>query len=256
MIKIKSQEEIEKMRVAGRLVAQTLEAVVASIIPGKTRTIDLDILAEYLITEHGGTPSFKGYNGYPASICTSVNEEVVHGIPGDRILQPGDIVGLDLGAIVNGYHGDSTVTAPVGEVSDEAKNLLKVTRESLFKGIEMAKAGNRIGDIAHAIQVYAESRGYSIVRELVGHGIGSRMHEDPQVPNYGKPGHGEVLRPGMTLAIEPMVNVGDYRVKQLSDGWTYITKDRKLSAHFEHTVVITDGKPEILTLRREEGARQ
>jgi len=256
MIKIKTQEEIEKMRVAGRLVARTLEAVVASIIPGKTRTIDLDELAERLIIENGGKPSFKDYRGYPATICASVNEEVVHGIPGERILMPGDIVGIDMGAIVDGYHGDSAVTVPVGEVSDEARRLLRVAREALFKGIAKARAGNRISDISYAIQEYAERHGYSIVRDLVGHGIGSEMHEEPQVPNFVTAGHSEVLKPGMTLAIEPMVNIGSYKVKQLADNWTIVTKDRNLSAHFEHTVAITDNGPEILTLRRDEGAKQ
>lgn len=256
MIKIKTQEEIKKMRVAGQLVARTLEAVVASIVPGKTRTIDLDELAERFIRENSGTPSFKGYRGYPATICASVNEEVVHGIPGERVLMPGDIIGIDMGAIVNGYHGDSALTVPVGEVSDEVRRLLRVARESLFKGIEKARDGNKISDISYAIQKHAEKHGYSVVRDLVGHGIGSEMHEDPQVPNFVTNGYSEKLKAGMTLAIEPMVNIGGYQVKQLSDRWTIITKDRKLSAHFEHTVAITDNEPEILTLRRDEGARQ
>lgn len=256
MIKIKTEDEIEKMRVAGRVVAETLEAVVASIEPGKTRTIDLDALADKLIIEKGGIPSFKGYRGFPGTICASVNEEVVHGIPGERVLESGDIIGIDMGAVVNGYHGDSAVTVPVGEVTEDVRRLLRIARESLFKGIAKARAGNRLGDISHAIQQHAEKHGYSIVRDLVGHGIGSKMHEDPQVPNFGISGQGEILKPGMTLAIEPMVNAGDYKVKQLSDGWTFVTRDKKLSAHFEHTVAITDKEPEILTLRREEGARQ
>lgn len=255
MVKIKTPEQIEKMRVAGQVVARTLEALQNAIVPGKTTTQDLDELAERVLLEAGATPSFKGYHGYPASICASVNEEVVHGIPGPRVLQSGDILGIDIGAIVNGWHGDSAVTVPVGEVTDEARRLLRVAREALFRGIAEARVGNRLSDVSYAIQEYAERHGYSVVRELVGHGIGSEMHEDPQVPNFGKPGRGVVLAEGMTLAIEPMVNAGVYHVDTLTDGWTVVTRDRKLSAHFEHTVAITADGPEILTLRREEEAR-
>lgn len=255
MIKLKTPEEVEKMRVAGQVVARTIEALVSSIVPGKTKTIDLDKLAEKVIIEHGGIPSFKGYRGYPSSVCIAINEEVVHGIPGNRVIEDGDIVGIDIGAIVNGYHGDSAVTVPVGAVSDEARRLLRVAREALFRGIAQAKAGNRLSDVSHAIQDYAERHGYSVVRDLVGHGIGSQMHEEPQVPNFGKPGRGPVLQKGMTLAIEPMVNAGRYEVEQLEDRWTIITRDGSLSAHFEHTVAVTDNEPDILTLRRDEGAR-
>lgn len=256
MIKIKTPEEIEKMRVAGQVVARTIETLVSSIVPGKTTTIELDRLAEKYLVEQGAKPSFKGYRGYPNTICVAINEEVVHGIPGERILQPGDILGIDLGAIIDGYHGDSALTVPIGEVSEEAQKLLRVTREALFKGIAQAKSGKRLSDISHAIQKYAERHGYSVVREMVGHGIGSQMHEEPQVPNYGKPGRGPVLQKGMTLALEPMVNVGGYEIESLADKWTVVTKDRSLSAHFEHTVAVSDKEPDILTLRREERARQ
>lgn len=256
MIKIKTPEEIEKMRVAGQVVARTIETLVSSIVPGKTTTIELDRLAEKYLAEQGAKPSFKGYRGYPNTICVAINEEVVHGIPGERILQSGDILGIDLGAIINGYHGDSALTVPIGEVSEEAQKLLRVTKEALFKGIAQAKSGKRLSDISHAIQKYAERHGYSVVREMVGHGIGSQMHEEPQVPNYGKPGRGPVLQKGMTLALEPMVNVGGYEIESLADKWTVVTKDRSLSAHFEHTVAVSDKEPDILTLRREERARQ
>ncbi len=256
MIKIKSGEEIERMRAAGQAVARALESIAKSIVPGVTRTKDIDNLAQVLLTKENAIPSFKGYRGYPANACVSVNEEVVHGIPGDRVIQDGDIVGVDLGAIVNGWHGDSALTIAVGNVSKEAARLLKVTREALFEGIAQARAGNRLSDIGHAIQSYAEKLGYSVVRDLVGHGIGSQMHEEPQVPNFGVPGRGPVLKAGMTLAIEPMVNVGTYQVESLADKWTVVTADRKLSAHFEHTVAITDGEPDILTLRSDEEVRQ
>lgn len=255
MIKIKSAEEIEKMRVAGQVVARTLEFLEKAIVPGKTTTKELDLLAESKLAEAGAIPSFKGYGGYPATICASVNDEVVHGIPGERIIRSGDIVGIDLGAIVNGYHGDSAITIPVGEVSDDVRRLLRVTREALFRGIAQAKSGNHLSDVSHAIQKHAESHGYSVVRDLVGHGIGTEMHEAPEVRNYGKPGRGVVLTTGMTLAIEPMINVGAYDVRSLPDGWTVVTVDGSLSAHFEHTVAITENGPEILTLRREEEAR-
>jgi methionyl aminopeptidase len=256
MIKIKTPEEIEKMRVAGQVVARTLETLGESIVPGKTTTLDMDRLAEKLLKDHGAVSSFKGYRGYPNTVCVAVNEEVVHGIPTDeRVIVSGDIVGIDIGAIVDGYHGDSALTVAVGNVSDQASRLLKITREALFRGIAKARVGNRVSDIGHAIQLYAERHGYSVVRDLVGHGIGTEMHEEPQVPNFGKPGKGAVLAAGMTLAIEPMVNQGTHEVVALQDRWTIVTADKKLSAHFEHTVAITDNGPDILTLRSEEGAR-
>jgi len=255
MIKIKTPEEIEKMRAAGRVVARTLEILAGSIVPDKTTTIELDRLAEKLFVDGGAKPSFKGYRGYPNAICIAVNEEVVHGIPGERVIRPGDIVGIDVGAMVNGYHADSAVTVAIGEVSDEARRLLRVTRDALFRGIAEARPGNRLSDISHAIQRYAERHGYSVVRDLVGHGIGAEMHEDPQVPNFGDPGHGPVLQPGMTLAIEPMVNAGGSEIESLSDRWTIVTKDRSLSAHFEHTVAVGRDGPDILTLRRGEEVR-
>ncbi|MBI2842779.1 MAG: type I methionyl aminopeptidase [Armatimonadetes bacterium] len=256
MIKIKTLEEIEKMRVAGQVVARTLEALERSIVPGMTRTVELDELAEKLLAEEGAKSSFRGYRGYPNTVCIAVNEEVVHGIPGDRIIQSGDIVGIDVGAIVEGYHGDSAITVPVGDVTDEARRLLRVARDALFRGIAKARAGNRLSDISHAVQQHAERHGYSIVRDLVGHGIGSEMHEEPQVPNFGKPGRGPVLEAGMTLAIEPMVNASGYEIESLPDKWTVVTKDRSLSAHFEHTVAVTAKGPDILTLRREETVRR
>jgi methionyl aminopeptidase len=256
MIKLKKPEEIEKMRVAGQVVARTLEALEKSIEPGKTTTLDLDRVAERLIKEQGAISSFKGYRGYPNTVCVAVNEEVVHGIPSDeRVIQSGDIVGIDIGAIVDGYHGDSAMTVAVGEVSDEAKRLLKITREALFKGIAQAKVGNKLVDIGAAIQTYAEGNGYSVVRDLVGHGIGTQMHEEPQVPNFRTPGRSVVLQDGMTLAIEPMVNAGTFEVIQLKDRWTIVTEDNSLSAHFEHTVAITKDGPDILTLRRDEDVR-
>ena len=248
MIVLKSRDEIEKMRVASKVVAAALTEIAASIVPGRT-TMELDSLAEAILSRHGAIPSFKGYKGYPNVVCIAVNEEVVHGIPGPRRLQEGDIVGIDLGAIVNGYHGDSAVTIPVGKVSAEAQRLIRVTRGALFAGIRMARVGNRLTDISNAIQQYVESHHYSIVRDLVGHGIGRDMHEEPQVPNFGKPGRGPRLEEGMTLAIEPMVNVGGHQVETLPDRWTIVTKDRSLSAHFEHTVAITKNGPDILTLR-------
>lgn len=256
MIKLKTPEEIEKMRAAGRVLAETLEILEKAIIPGKTTTIELDVLAGKLLADRGAAPSFKGYRGYPNTVCIAVNEEVVHGIPGERVIVDGDIVGIDLGAIMDGYHADSAITIAVGAISDDARRLLRVTREALFRGIAQAKPGNRLSDISHAIQQYAERHGYSVVRDLVGHGIGREMHEEPQVPNFGKPGSGPLLEAGMTLAIEPMVNAGGYEVISLPDKWTIVTKDRSLSAHFEHTVAVATNGPDILTLRREEGARQ
>lgn len=248
MITLKTREEIEKMRAAGRVVAAALTELAGSVVPGET-TLGLDRLAEAVIRGHGAIPSFKGYKGYPNATCIAVNEEVVHGIPGPRALEEGDIVGIDLGAILDGYHADSAITVPVGKASPEAQSLLKVTREALFVGIRMAVDGNHLTDVSNAIQRYVESHQFSVVRELVGHGIGRAMHEEPQVPNFGKPGRGPRLEAGMTLAIEPMVNAGGYEVETLRDGWTIVTKDRSLSAHFEHTVAVMENGPDILTLR-------
>src|SRR5690606_12141726 len=204
-------------------------------------------------TKYGAKAAFKGYHGYPASICVSVDEEVVHGIPGERVLREGQLVSLDFGVLYNGYYGDSAITVPVGEVSDEAKRLIEVTRTALEKGIEQAVVGRRLSDISHAIQTYVEANGFAVVRDYVGHGIGRQMHEAPPVPNFGLPDRGPRLKEGMTLAIEPMVNVSTWEVEVLADGWTVVTKDRSLSAHFEHTVAILDGGPELLTLMEEWG---
>lgn len=246
MIVGKSQTELDMMREAGRIVALTHQELAKWIRPGVT-TQELDRIAEEFIHRHGAVPSFKGYHGYPASICASVNEVVVHGIPGAQTLQEGDIISIDIGAEKNGFHGDSAWTYPVGTISGEAVRLLRVTEEALFKGIEQAREGNRLSDIGHAVQKYVESAGFSVVRDFVGHGIGRQMHEDPQIPNYGPPGKGPRLKNGMTLAIEPMVNVGTYHCKTLDDNWTVVTADKSLAAHFEHTVAITESGPEILT---------
>lgn len=246
MIELKTQIELEIMREAGRIVAQTREVLAKVIEPGIT-TKELDHIADKEIRRWGAIPSFKGYNGYPASICTSVNEELVHGIPGDRKLKEGDIISLDIGAFYKGFHGDSAWTYPVGKISEEDQRLLQVTEASLYKGLEKAVPGNRLTDISHAIQAYVESNGFSIVREYVGHGVGKKLHEDPQIPNYGLPGHGPRLKPGMTLAIEPMVNAGKRYVETLTDNWTVITTDRRNAAHFEHSIAITDTGHEILT---------
>jgi methionyl aminopeptidase len=254
MIILKSRDEIEKMRVAGQVVAVALTELSAKVVPGAT-TGELDRLAEDVLTAHGAAPSFLGYKGYPSATCISVNEEIVHGIPGSRRLTQGDIVGIDLGAIVDGYHGDAAITVPVGEISPAAEKLLTVTREALYAGIRMARIGNRLTDISHAIQRHAERHGFSVVRDLVGHGIGRDLHEEPQVPNFGKPGRGPYLEEGMTLAIEPMLNAGACDVESLSDGWTMVTKDRSLSAHFEHTVAIRKNGPDILSLRAGETIR-
>lgn len=246
MIILKSEREINYMRDAGRIVAGTLAELKKAVKPDVT-TQELDQIAEQYIKKQGAIPSFKGYNGFPGNVCTSVNEEVVHGIPGLRKLKNGDNVSIDVGALINGYHGDAAITLPVGEVDAEVQKLLYVTEQALYKGIEQAVAGNRLFDISHAVQTYSEQHGYGVVRDYVGHGIGRSMHEDPQVPNYGTPGRGPRLKPGMTLAIEPMVNLGTHEVKVLDDGWTVVTTDGKRSAHFEHTIAITDDKPEILT---------
>ncbi|KKM12651.1 methionine aminopeptidase [Clostridiales bacterium PH28_bin88] len=246
MIILKSDRELAYMRDAGRLVAETLVELEKTVSPGVT-TLELDRVAEDYIARHGARPSFKGYNGYPASICTSVNEEVVHGIPGLRKLADGDIISIDIGAEINGYHGDAAVTLPVGEIDDEVKRLLQVTRESLMVGIAQAVSGNRLSDISYAVQAHVEKNGFAVVRDYVGHGIGRHMHEEPQIPNFGPPGRGPRLKPGMALAIEPMVNKGTYEVRTLEDNWTVVTKDLQPSAHFEHTVAVTERGPQILT---------
>lgn len=247
MIIIKSKREIEKMRKAGKLVAETHAFLQKLIVPGVT-TKELDQAAEEFIRSHNGIPAFKGYHGYPGSICASVNEEVIHGIPGLKKLKNGDIISIDIGTIVEGYCGDGAKTYPVGEISEKAKKLIDVTKESFFQGLEFVKKGNRLSDISHAIQSYVEKNGFSVVRDFVGHGIGQKMHEAPEIPNFGPPGMGPRLMPGMILAIEPMVNQGMYHVKILEDNWTTVTVDKKLSAHYEHTVLVTDGDPELLTV--------
>jgi methionyl aminopeptidase len=246
MIILKSKAELEVMREAGRIVALTHQELAKAIKPGVT-TKQLDELAETFIRSMGAIPSFKGYGGFPGSICTSVNEELVHGIPGKRTLQEGDIISIDIGAQFQGYHGDSAWTYPVGNISEEDQRLLRVTEESLYKGLEKAMPGARLSDISHAIQIHAEAAGFTLVREYVGHGIGQNLHEDPQVPNYGPPGRGPRLKPGMVLAVEPMVNAGERYVRTLEDNWTVVTVDRKKCAHFEHTIAITEDGYEIFT---------
>ena len=246
MIVCKSPAEIERMRAANALVADVLAELARLVSPGVT-TNDLDAAAERLVRDGGAEPAFKGYRGYPSTLCASVNEQVVHGIPSGRALGEGDIISLDMGVKLNGYYGDSAVTVPVGRVSDEAAKLLRITRESLEKGIAQVRLGGRISDIGHAIQQHVEAHGFSVVREFVGHGIGAALHEDPQIANYGEPGRGPRLAEGMTLAIEPMVNIGRPAVKVLADGWTAVTRDGSLSAHFEHTVAVTKAGPLVLT---------
>ncbi|MFF0830883.1 type I methionyl aminopeptidase [Brevibacillus sp. NPDC003359] len=246
MIILKSKAELEVMREAGRIVALTHQELAKAIKPGVT-TKQLDEIAETFIRSMGAIPSFKGYGGFSGSICASVNEELVHGIPGKRALQEGDIISIDIGAQFQGYHGDSAWTYPVGKISTENQKLLRVTEESLYKGLEKAVPGGRLSDISHAIQVHAEAAGFTLVREYVGHGIGQNLHEDPQVPNYGPPDRGPRLKPGMVLAIEPMVNAGERYVRTLEDNWTVVTVDRKTCAHFEHTIAITEDGYEIFT---------
>jgi methionyl aminopeptidase len=249
VIVCRSAAELERMREAGRLVGEVLTELTAKVAPGVS-TAELDELAEKRIKQAGATPAFKGYHGYPATICASINDEVIHGIPsGRRVLAEGDIISIDVGASLDGYFGDSAVTLPVGHVSEQAATLLRVTEESLYLAIERVRPGSRVSDIGHAVQKHVEAFGFSVVREFVGHGIGVRMHEEPQVPNYGEPGHGPRLTEGMVLAIEPMVNAGKPAVKVLADGWTAVTRDTSLSAHFEHTVAVTAGEPWILTAR-------
>jgi methionyl aminopeptidase len=246
----KTSEQIDLIRISSLLVGNALATVAAMIRPGIT-TDEMDAVAEDYIRSNAGTPSFKNYKGYPKSLCISVNEEVVHGIPGKRVLKEGDVVSVDCGVFKNGYHGDSAYTFAIGPVSDEVEKLMKVTKESLFSGIEQAVAGNRLGDVSSAIQAHAEANNFGVVRELVGHGIGKRLHEKPEVPNYGKRGGGIVLKEGLVIAIEPMINQGKKNVKQLEDGWTITTADRLPSAHYEHTIAVQSGKADVLSSFKE-----
>ena len=248
MISIKSPREIEIMRRSGKITSKTLARLMDAAKPGVT-TGELDRIAEESIRALGGVPTFIGYNGYPSSICTSVNDEVVHGMPGDRALENGDLLSIDIGTTFEGYVSDSAVTVAIGEVGEAAKRLMRVTQECLMLGIAQMDVGKHLGDIGHAVQRHAEAHGYGVVRALVGHGIGRKMHEDPQVPNYGTPGQGPQLRNGLVLAVEPMITEGAWEVETLEDGWTVVTEDGKLAAHFEHTIAITDSGPKILTLR-------
>ena len=247
MVTIKSEREIELMRKAGQILGNTLKLLEENVKPGIT-TAELDKIAYEYIKSNDSIPSFKGYNGFPASICASVNNEVVHGIPDNRVLREGDIIGIDAGVCYGGYHADAARTFGVGEISPAAKKLIEVTKESFFKGVEKAKHGARIGDISAAVQTFVEGNGYSVVRDLIGHGIGSSLHEEPDVPNYGFAGKGMRLIKGMTIAVEPMVNVGGYEIRLLKNGWTYVTKDNTLSAHYENTIVITDNGCDVITL--------
>ena len=246
MIPIKSAREVQKMRVACAAAADVLFGVAALVVPGRT-TQELNEAAGELIVQQGGKSPFLGYRGYPGNICVSVNEEVVHGIPGKRRIQYGDIVSLDVGIILDGYVGDNATTVAVGVVKPRTRELLAVTEKALFAGIAKARSGNRVGEISFAVQSVVEACGFAVVREFVGHGVGRKLHEDPQIPNYGRPSDGPKLKSGMTLAIEPMINAGTFEVQVLSDGWTVVTADGAPSAHFEHTVLVTDGEPEVLT---------
>ena len=246
MITLKSPHEIELMRRAGKITAAARAVARDMVKPGVT-TAQIDKAVFQFIKEQGAIPSFLHYNGYPASVCVSVNDEIIHGIPGKRVLQEGDIVSVDVGAFIGGFHGDCAGTYPCGQVSDEALRLIRVTQQSFFEGIKYAREGYRLSDISAAVQAYVEANGFSVVREYVGHGIGRQMHEAPEVPNYGKPGHGPRLLRGMTIAVEPMVNGGTAAIKQMSDGWTVRTADGKNAAHYENTVLITAGEPELLT---------
>lgn len=247
MISIKNKDEINLMAEAGRIVKDTLFLLEENIMPGIS-TIELDSIAEKYIISQGAEPGFKGLYGYPSTICISIEDEVVHGLPGDTKLEEGEIVGIDVGSIYKGFYGDHAKSFPVGYINDEKKKLLKITNECLMKGIEKACSGNRVGDIGNVIQNYAEENGYGVVRELVGHGIGTKLHEEPQIPNYGLTGTGPLIEEGMCFAIEPMINMGSKDVYTKKDGWTICTKDGKPSAHFEHTIVVTDNGPEILTI--------
>ena len=246
MIILKSRHEIEKMKISNRIVVEVLEEIKKKIRVGVT-TIELDRLAESVILKKGGTPAFKGYRGYPNSLCISINEQVVHGIPSNRRLKDGDLVSIDLGVYHDGYYGDAAITVGAGEITSEAKRLLDATQKALYVGIEKARAGNHLSDISNAVQMYVEGEGFSVVRAFVGHGIGTSLHEEPQVPNFGEAGKGPLLKSGMVLAIEPMVNAGVSDVEVLEDDWTVVTADGSLSAHFEHTVAVTDNGVEILT---------
>lgn len=239
-------DEIEKARASNRIVAEVLSRLREKIRPG-VKTKDLDKFAEEIAEKRGAKPAFKGYRGYPHSLCISINEEVVHGMPSKRVLREGDIVGLDFGIYYQGFYGDSAITLPVGKVDEKALKLMQVTEQSLYAGIEQAREGNRLGDVSAAVQTIVESAGFSVVRDFVGHGIGRNLHEEPQIPNFGKKGRGIELKKGMLLAIEPMVNEGEYNVKVLPDGWTVVTKDGSLSAHFEHSIAITENGPDILS---------
>lgn len=247
MIFLKNDSEISKMRAAGRIVGETLLLLEKNIKPG-INTAELNRIADKFITSKGAKPSFKGLYGFPAALCISVNDEIIHGIPGKYVLKDGDIVSIDCGAYLDGFHGDAARTFPVGNVTEEAKKLIEVTKQSFFEGVKYAKKGYRLSDISHAIQSHAEDNGFSVVKNFVGHGIGRDLHEDPEVPNFGNPGKGPILNNGMVLAIEPMINVGSFRTKTLKDGWTVVTSDGSLSAHYENTVAILPDGPEILTL--------
>ena len=246
MVILKQPSEIEKIRESNCIVAEILAELKEKVQEGVT-TLELDRISEELVLKKGAKPAFKGYRGYPFSLCASINEQVIHGFPSQRMLTEGDIVGLDFGVYYHGYYGDAALTVPVGKISKEASMLLKATEESLERAIQEATVGNRLGDISAAVQKHVEAEGFSVVRNFVGHGIGRNLHEDPQIPNYGIRGRGVALKAGMVLAIEPMVNAGTYKVRMLTDGWTAVTADGKLSAHFEHTIAITDHGPEILS---------
>ncbi len=247
MVILKSPREIDKIRSSNQMVAEILEILKEKVAPG-IDTLTLDRMSEELATKRKATPAFKGYRGYPFSLCASVNEQVVHGFPCKRPLKEGDILSMDFGICYDGYYGDAAITVPVGKISKSAEHLMEITREALFLGIEQTEAGNRLSDISHAIQKHVEGAGLSVVRKFVGHGIGKNLHEDPQIPNYGEPGRGIRLKPGMVFAIEPMVNSGGYEVETLEDGWTAVTKDGSLSAHFEHSIAITENGPVILSV--------
>ena len=246
MITLKSSHEVDLMRQAGKITAAARALAGEMVKPGVT-TQEIDKAVEAFIRQQGAVPSFLGYSGYPASACISVNDEVIHGIPGKRVLQEGDIVSIDVGAYIGGFHGDCAATFACGEISEEAQRLIDVTRQSFFEGIKFAKEGYRVQDISAAVQTYVESHGFSVVREFVGHGVGAHLHESPEIPNFGRSGRGARLLRGMTLAIEPMVNLGGAAILQMNDGWTVKTRDGKLSAHYENTILVTDGEPEILT---------
>ena len=247
MITLKSAREIELMRRAGKITAAARALAGEMVKPGVT-TREIDKAVKRFIRSQGAEPSFLNYNGYPASVCISVNDEVIHGIPGGRVLKEGDIVSVDVGAYIGGFHGDCAATYPCGRISEEARRLIDVTRQSFYEGLRFAREGYRISDIGHAVQEYVEANGFSVVKEYVGHGVGRNMHEAPEVPNFGKPGHGPKLLRGMTIAVEPMVNMGKEAIRQLSDGWTVVTADGKYAAHYENTILITAGEPELLTV--------